>query len=299
MSQNIPFLNKLKKEILKNKNFIDLSPELHKDWVLMQRSFVMKQLVYDLPTRVFHWILAILFLGAFIIAKTIDEDSVVFTYHMMAGLTLSFMVILRVIWGLIGTKHARFFGFALNPKDLVEYFKGILAGSKKKWAGHNPASSWAALAMMGCIFGLGFTGFNMVYGPNKENFEDAHEVLSTLMILLVIAHVVGIIIHTVRHKEMIALSMVDGQKEGVDESEKIASSRPVAGVIFLAIVLAYGINLVKNYNTQTQTLNFFGTQIHLGEAEEKDKKEEGSAQKGDIEKESEHNEGREGEKDHD
>ena len=103
-----------------------------------------QHLVYDLPTRIFHWLFAGLFLTAFVIAKTIDDESAIYSWHMLAGLTLSFVVVLRILWGFFGTQHARFSGFALNPMDLLSYFKGILTGEKRRWAGHNPASSWAA-----------------------------------------------------------------------------------------------------------------------------------------------------------
>ena len=91
-----------------------------------------RQLVYDLPTRLFHWLFAGLFLTAFVIAKTIDDDSSWFSFHSLAGLTLGFLVILRIVWGIFGTQHARFSNFALNPKDLLAYFKGILSGEKKE-----------------------------------------------------------------------------------------------------------------------------------------------------------------------
>jgi cytochrome b len=57
-----------------------------------------RQLVYDLPTRLFHWVFAGLFLIGFIIAKTIDDDSSWFDYHSLAGLSLGFLVVLRIIW---------------------------------------------------------------------------------------------------------------------------------------------------------------------------------------------------------
>jgi cytochrome b len=95
------------------------------------------QLIYDIPTRFFHWLFAGLFVVAFLIAKTVDDESSVFSYHMLAGLVLSFTVILRLAWGFVGTKHARFTSLALHPKDLVAYFTGILSGDKRKWAGHN------------------------------------------------------------------------------------------------------------------------------------------------------------------
>ena len=74
-----------------------------------------KQLIYDLPTRIFHWGFAGLFVFVIFIAKTVDDENPVFSYHMLAGLMLGGLVTLRIIWGFFGTKYARFSSFALHP----------------------------------------------------------------------------------------------------------------------------------------------------------------------------------------
>lgn len=227
-----------------------------------------QHLVYDLPTRLFHWLFTGLFLTAFIIAKTIDDESVWFDYHSLAGLTLGFLVILRILWGLFGTKHARFSGFALKPIDLIKYFKGILAGEKRRWAGHNPASSWAGIVMMVMALGLATTGYLMTSGPNKETFEDVHELLANGFIIVVVLHVAGIILHTIRYQEMIALSMIDGRKADVAIDQTIPSSKSTFGILLFGLVVAFGLHLFKNYDSQTQALQFFGTTLQLGEYEE-------------------------------
>ena len=65
-----------------------------------------QHLVYDLPTRIFHWFFAGLFMMAFIIANTVDDESYVFSFHMIAGLTMTFLVLLRLIWGFVGSSAA-------------------------------------------------------------------------------------------------------------------------------------------------------------------------------------------------
>lgn len=226
-----------------------------------------KQLVYDLVTRIFHWLFAGLFLGAFIIAKAIDDESLTYSYHMLAGIILGFIVLLRVIWGFIGTKHARFSGLVLNPKELIGYLKGIISGDKKRWAGHNPASSWAAIIMMLLALGLGLTGYLMSTG-DKEAWEDIHEVLANSFLLAAILHVAGILLHTVRHKDLIGLSMINGKKNDVPPSDIIPSARPFSGMIFLGLVIVFSINLFKNFDVQTKKLQLFGSTIVLGENEE-------------------------------
>lgn len=227
-----------------------------------------QHLVYDLPTRLFHWLFAGLFLTGFIIAKTVDDESPWFNYHSLAGLTLGFLVLLRILWGLFGTKHARFTGFALKPVELFSYFKGILTGNKKRWAGHNPASSWAGLTMMFFALGLAVTGYLMTSGPNKESFEDAHELFANGFIIVVILHIAGIALHTIRHQEMIGLSMIDGKKEDIAMDQTIPSSKTPFGILLVGLVVAFGLHIFKNYDGQTRSLKFFGTTLQLSENEE-------------------------------
>lgn len=78
-----------------------------------------KSLVYDLPTRSFHWLFAFLFLSSFLIAKILDDHSTLFGFHSLLGLTLGFIVLLRILWGLVGTQHARFSNFALRHQDSI------------------------------------------------------------------------------------------------------------------------------------------------------------------------------------
>lgn len=224
-------------------------------------------LVYDLPTRLFHWLFSGLFLMAFVIAKTVDDDSSWFNYHSLAGLTLGFLVFLRVVWGFFGTQHARFSGFNLNPMDLVAYFKEILSGGKRRWAGHNPASSWAAIIMMLMALGLAITGYLMTSGPDKEAFEDVHELLANGFIVVVVLHIAGIVLHTIRHKDMIGLSMIDGKKVNIAKDQTITSSRSAFGILLIGLVVAFGLHLFKNYDSQSRRIQFFGTTLQLGENE--------------------------------
>jgi cytochrome b len=226
-----------------------------------------KKLVYDLPTRIFHWLFAALFLGAFIIGKTIDEDSATYPFHMLIGLTLGFLVLLRLIWGVFGSRHAQFKNWALKPLDLITYFKGIVSGDKRKWAGHNPASSWAAIIMMLLGLGLVATGYLMTSSGDALKIKDWHELLANSFLVVVLMHVAGIAIHTFRHRELIGLSMLNGKKNNIDEKEQIETARAAFGVLLLAMIFAFCLNLYRNYNFQSRTLNFWGTQLQLSEQE--------------------------------
>ncbi len=234
----------------------------------------MKKLVYDLPTRLFHWLFAFLFLFAFIIGKTVDDESPNYVYHMMAGLGIAFIVLLRMIWGLVGSHHARFANFNMNPKNLVQYFKDILSGKLTKYSGHNPASSWAAILMFILALGLGTTGFLMTSSEmGKEAYEDIHELCANTFILVVMAHIAGIILHTLRHKELISLSMILGTKDHVKEEDSIQKSYRFVAVIFVVLYMAFSMNIAKSFNPQTGQLQFFGKTLQLSENEDSESNE--------------------------
>lgn len=224
------------------------------------------QLVYDLPMRIFHWLFAGLFIGAFLIAKTFDDDSPVFSYHMLAGLLLGFTVLLRIIWGFIGTKHSRFSSFALHPKDVVAYIAGIFSGDKRRWAGHNPASSWASLVMFGLALGLGITGYLMANGQ-KETFKDLHELMANGFLVVVLMHVAGVVLHALRHQDGIVMTMIDGARKDIPIAETISGSKPGVALFFVGLVAIFATHLARNFDSQKQTLNFFGTTLQLGENE--------------------------------
>lgn len=226
-----------------------------------------KKLVFDAPIRIFHWLFALFFILAFLIAKTIEDDSPIFPYHMILGLTLSFLVILRIIWGFCGSKYSKFTGFDFHLGRLVQYMVGILTGAKKKWAGHNPATSWAAVIMFLLALGLGTTGYLMTAGTNKEDFEDIHELLANAFALVVLLHVLGVAVHWVRHRDAIGLSMVDGKKD-MEEVEAIPNSRRAFGVLLIIFVLSFLVNLVSNYDSRKTSLNFFGMHLNFGKISE-------------------------------
>lgn len=244
-------------------------------------------LVYDLPTRLFHWFFSGLFLLSFVIAKTVDDDSVGFSYHMLAGILLGGLVLWRIFWGTFGSQHARWSGFNLNPLDLKDYFLGILSGSKKRWSGHNPASSWAAITMFVLALGLAISGYLMSTG-NKEAFEDIHEFMANTFIVVVVLHVAGVILHSLRHQDAIALSMIDGKKELPEAKDGLSSSHRFAAMLLLALVLASGIYLYKNFDSQNRTLSVFGQTLQLGENEGEGEGGGKNENEGDDDEENEH-----------
>ena len=226
-----------------------------------------KQLVYDLPTRLFHWLFAALFATAYLIANA-DDESPIFQYHMLAGLVMGFIVVFRVVWGFVGTRYARFGSFVLGPRALFRYLTNIFSGEKQPVrAGHNPASSWAAIAMLGLAAGLGVTGYLMASSGDIRAYKELHELLANTFLAIVLLHIAGVILHVMRHRDGFQRSMIDGCKQEVPDGEAISNRRAGVGVVFAAITAAFAAYLVHNYDATTRTLDFFGSTLRLGEIE--------------------------------
>jgi cytochrome b len=223
-------------------------------------------LIWDLPTRLFHWLLSGGFIAAAVIALALGEDSPLFPYHAIIGLTIALMVCLRVIWGFVGTRYARFSSFIFGPAAVIQYMKGTLVGGGTRSIGHNPGSALAIFALLALVLAMAVTGIMM--GQGDESVKEIHEVLAWVMVGFVVAHVLGVALHTIRHRENITLSMIHGKKHA-QPSDAITSARPITAAIVLVITGAWAFGLIGNYNpaTQTTTLPLIGTVLQLGEHE--------------------------------
>lgn len=219
---------------------------------------------YDLPVRIFHWLFAVLFTTSFTIANIIDDESVIFVYHMLSGILMTFMIILRFVWGVAGSKTSRFSSFRLNPAELLSYFRSMVSDKSKRYLGHNPASSYAAVFMMGMALGLGFTGLMMVLKVNKHFFEELHELLANGFFVMVILHIAGAVFHQMKHRDGLIFSMLTGKKEKIEDQYEIKSNHILIAGFFVLLVMAFAGYLMNNYDTKTGKLSIIGSHLQLG-----------------------------------
>ena len=227
-----------------------------------------KTMVYDWPTRIFHWLFALLFVVAYVIAETVSDESSFFTFHIMAGLTIGFILILRIIWGFFGTTFARFSSFKLNPVELLQYLKDVVVSKTKNYLGHNPGSSYAAVVMFVCAAGLAITGVMMTGGSESDFYEETHELLANVFLISVVAHIGGIIFHHVRHRDSLWSSMFDGKKKVLSDKVGIINSKRWAGILFIILTLTWTGYLYSTYDSANQTIDVFGQELRVGEEHE-------------------------------
>ncbi len=221
-------------------------------------------LVWDLPTRVFHWLLSAGLAATIVFAEFTEEESSWFQAHMILGVVLGLMLVFRIGWGIVGSRYARFGSFLFGPRDLWNYLRGAFTGNDHRFVGHNPGSAYGILVMLFLLGTVVVTGLAMSGG--NEAVEELHEIAAYALMAVIVIHIVGVMWYSVRHRENLTLSMFTGSKMG-EPNDAISSSRPISALVFVALVVYVTLSLFQNYDqTKHQTrLPFVNTLVTLGE----------------------------------
>ena len=188
-------------------------------------------LVWDLPVRLFHWMLALAFAGAWLTAESERWRDI----HVLLGYTAGVLVVLRILWGLVGTRHARFASFVRGPRRVAGYLRSLVSGSPEHTAGHNPAGGWAILALIALTLAVVATGLVVEADLGPRGLDKVHEALASAMLAVVGLHVAGVIVGSLAHRENLVRAMFTGSKRGAP-AEAIRGPRRVAAAVLIAIV---------------------------------------------------------------
>ena len=170
-------------------------------------------LVWDMPVRVFHWLLVICFAGAWLTS----ESERLAMIHYAFGYTACLLVLIRLIWGLIGTRYARFSQFLKSPRVVLTHFTDMLKGHRHHDVGHNPAGGLVMVALMLLILLIGFTGYLTMKEFLGDFVSEIHEAVASLALGLVILHIFAAIAMSVIEKQNLAKAMLTGKKIGLPE----------------------------------------------------------------------------------
>lgn len=204
--------------------------------------------VWDLFVRISHWAVAVAFVVAFL-----TEDEVLLL-HIWAGYVAGVFVAARLLWGVAGPKHARFTDFIYRPAKVWRYLGDLLSFRAKRYLGHSPAGGAMAMALWLGLAVTVWSGLELYAaeegaGPlaaaevqtaavtmgimaarandregeeNNDNdreerespWEDVHETLANLLLLLVLAHIAGVLLASLMHRENLVRAMLTGEKRG-------------------------------------------------------------------------------------
>ncbi len=193
-----------------------------------------KILVWDAPVRVFHWLLVLSFAGAYLTAESERWRLV----HVSLGYTMGGLVAFRILWGLMGTRYARFSSFVRGPAAVVRYVRALLNGQPEHHVGHNPAGAVAIVLLLLSSIAIVATGWAIYNDVGGNILEELHEGAGNFMLAVVAVHVAGVVLASRMHKENLVRSMLTGHKSGTP-NEGIRRAWGWLAVVVLAAVLGF------------------------------------------------------------
>jgi len=195
--------------------------------------------VWDLPVRVFHWLLA----GSFAVAYLVAESDQLRGLHVILGYTATGLILFRIVWGFVGSRFARFRSFWFPPRATIEYLRSLRSKQPQHFVGHNPAGSYAIYAILLAGLATGVTGFMSLNEIGGESAEDIHEVCANVWLGIVIIHLIGVIVESWIHRENLVPAMITGYKEGVggppDGRDTSAPTGHAVGIALAVSVAAF------------------------------------------------------------
>ncbi len=186
-------------------------------------------LVWDLPVRAFHWLLVATFAGAFLTAESERLRDI----HVMLGYAFAGLLAFRIVWGLVGSRYARFSSFTFGPRAVVAYLKSLLARRPEHHVGHNPAGAWAIYALIAGGIAVAVTGHVIYASAGGHWFDELHEGAANALLALAIVHVAGVVVGSILHRENLVAAMVTGYKAGPAD-QGIAKTRWQVALALLA-----------------------------------------------------------------
>jgi cytochrome b len=198
-----------------------------------------KVLVWDFPVRIFHWGLAICFVGSWLTSESENYKML----HISFGYTGVFLLLFRLFWGFFGTKYANFKTFIYRFVEIKKYILNVFSKKKDHYIGHNPAAGMMMLFLMILFLLTSFSGF-LVYKEFVES-KDFHEIFAYITMVLVIGHVLAAILMSILEKQNLVKSMVTGKKNG-HSKEGIKDSKLVVGIVLIVVSIIFFYLLISH-----------------------------------------------------
>jgi cytochrome b len=209
-------------------------------------------IVWDLPTRLFHWTLVVLILLQYLSG---EFDLIPMAWHYWLGYATLALVLFRLLWGFLGSTTSRFASFVRGPRAVLSYVRAIAAGREVRVIGHNPLGGWSVVLMLASVAvqsvsGLFSTDDLTETGPLADRVSDAtvewmtrvHHLNRWVLVLLIALHVVAVLMHWVIRRDNLLAAMVHGRsRAGSDDRTRIA---PAWRAIVLLAISAIAVALV-------------------------------------------------------
>ncbi|WP_165767109.1 cytochrome b/b6 domain-containing protein [Parendozoicomonas haliclonae] len=174
--------------------------------------------VWDIPTRLFHWLLVLSVAGLWYTGEEGDMDR-----HVILGFVVLSLLIFRLFWGFWGGDLSRFKAFQLSPKTTIRFLKN---GMKTDYPGHNPLGSWGVVFILLCLTVQVVTGLfsndsilfdgplvRFVSGDFSSLMTTIHSINFDILLGILAVHIAGVLFHIIFHKEDILQGMIHGRRK--------------------------------------------------------------------------------------
>lgn len=179
--------------------------------------------VWDLPTRLFHWVLVLLVTVSLITGNLGGVQGM--ELHMLAGYAILALIGFRLVWGFVGSRHSRFADFVAGPGRVLAYARGLLSGGHRPTLGHNPLGGWSVMALLASLLVQAATGLFanddiLTEGPLasrvgkgvSDALTEVHEINANLLYVLIGVHLAAIVFYAIVHRENLVRPMITGWK---------------------------------------------------------------------------------------
>jgi len=227
--------------------------------------------IWDLPTRLFHWLLVV----AFILAWLSQGDDRYLDIHVFSGYLFLGLLGFRLIWGIIGSHYARFYHFAFGWRDVWDYLKTLLTKQRQHFLGHNPAGSWAVFVILGLGLIVSLTGLLTLGGEERHGpfagmigfaygdmFHRWHDVMAWVMLGLIGIHLLGVLVESGLHRENLVKAMITGFKippnapfskgsETTIENVRVLRHGLIA-ILLILVIITSSVGYFWGYLTQSE-----------------------------------------------
>jgi cytochrome b len=212
-------------------------------------------LVWDLPTRLFHWLLVIFVIISFV---TGNIGGNAMQYHEWSGFTILTLLLFRLVWGFVGSRESRFMTFIRGPSAVVRYATTLLRSDSTRHLGHNPLGGWSIIAMLFALLLQAGTGlfanddivtegplFDWVSKATSDWLTRIHKLNQEVIIALVSIHVLAVLFYLFFKRENLVKPMITGVKQRSEAETEPATGRTwmaalIAGLVALAVYLLVG-----------------------------------------------------------
>jgi cytochrome b len=189
-------------------------------------------LVWDLPTRIFHWTLALSFSGAFVTC----ESERLCDIHILCGYTVLGLILFRLVWGFAGTRYARFSEFVRGPVFVIRYFAQLFRGCAKHPVGHNPAGAVVILLLLLLGIASSVSGWAVYEEIGGDWLEELHDYASYSMLAVVFVHIAGVLVTSYLHGENLIGAMITGRKRG-NANQAISGNKAVIAMLLITVLI--------------------------------------------------------------